>query len=234
MQMEQLFVETLVDVDQKLANNPGEFELVKIAGLLRPILLEKLLDDAGAAASVEPKFRVIKPGPIPISPELQKDLDARWAKIHATNPETKRVTTAFGMRLDLLTGELGPTSHPGDQVVELGRKDFLKHAGILIYNDYPYTVEHILRVAANSLGGIHWGPTNWDARSEELRQHVEGSVVFGRPLPAVVMAEVARCTLRTCTPVADELTRLGLYSPASSEWVWSADGHCSVRHPEAS
>jgi hypothetical protein len=102
----------------------------------------------------------------------------------------------------------------------------------VIFNDYPYTVKHILRVAANSLGGIHLGP-NSNPRSEELRKLMEGSVWFGRPLPAAMMAGIARCTLRACAPVADELTRLGLYSPASSEWIWSADGHCSVRRPEA-
>lgn len=234
MQIEQLFVETLVDVDQRLSRDPSEYDLIKIAGLLRPILLEKLLDDASAAAAVDPKFRVVKPGPLPIPPELKKQQDEAWAKIHATNPEIQRVDIAFAMRLDLLTGELGPASHPGDQAIELGRKDFLNHAGILIYNDFPYTVEHVLRVAANSLGGIHWGPENWDTRSEELRKYMEGSVVFGRPLPAVVMSGIAQCTLRTCKPVADELTRRGLYSPSTSEWVWSADGHCSVRRPEAS
>jgi len=234
MQIEQLFVETLVDIDQRLSSNPSEYDLIKVAGLLRPILLEKLLDDASAAVSMDVKFRVVKAGPPPISPELQKELDARWAQIHATNPEIKRVTIAAAMRADLLNGELGPTSQSGDQVVELGRKDFLNHAGILTYNDFQYTVEHILRVAANSLGGIHWGPENWDERSEELRKYMEGSVLFGRPMPAAMMALIARCTLRTCKPVADELTRRGLYSPASSEWVWSADGHCSVRRPEAS
>jgi hypothetical protein len=234
MHAEQLFVETLVDVDQRLSGDPSEYDLIKIAGLLRPILLEKLLDEASAAASMTPKFRVVKAGPPPISPELQLELDARWAKIHATNPEIKRVTIAAAMRADLLTGELGPVSQPGDQVIELGRKDFLNHAGILTYNDYQYSVEHILRVAANSLGGIHWGPTNWDDRSEELRKYMDGSVLFGRPLPAAMMAEIARCTLRTCKPVADKLTQLGLYSPALSEWVWSADGHCSVRRSEAS
>ena len=90
-------------------------------------------------------------------------------------------------------------------------------------------MENVLRVAANSLGGIHWGPENWDQRSEQLRQYMEGSVWFGRPLPAAMIAEIARCTLRACKPLADELTRLGLYSPASSEWIWSADGHCSIR-----
>lgn len=229
MHAEQLFVETLIDVDQKLRNNPGEYELLKVAGLLRPLLLEKLLDDASAAAGLDVKFRVVKAGPPPTSPEVKKQQDEAWAKLHATNPEIKRVDIAAAVRPYLLTGELGSASQPGDQVVELTRKDFLKHAGVLIYNDYEYTVENILRVAANSLGGIHWGPTNWDARSEELRQYMEGSVWFGRPLPAAMMAEIARCTLRTCTPVADELTRLSLYSPASSEWVWSAGGHCSVK-----
>lgn len=232
MHVEQLFVETLIDVDQKLRNNPSEYQLLKVAGLLRPILLEKLLDDANAAAGLDAKFRVVKPGPPPIPPEVQKQMDEAWAKIHAKNPEIKRVDIAVSIRPDLLSGELGPASQPGDQLVELARKDFLKHAGVLIFQDYQYTVEHILRVAANSLGGIHWGPENWNQRSEELRQYMEGSVWFGRPLPAAMMATIAGCTLRACQPVADELTRRGLYSPASSEWIWSADGHCSVRAPQ--
>jgi hypothetical protein len=138
-----------------------------------------------------------------------------------------RVDTAVAMRGDLLTGE---PSQSGDQVLELARKDFLNH-GIITYNDSDYSVENVLRVAANSLGGVHWGETNWHPRSEELRKYMEGSVWFGRPLPAAMMFEIARCTLRGCQPLADELTRLGLYSAASSEWIWSPDGHCSVRAP---
>ncbi|WP_197381265.1 hypothetical protein [Mycolicibacterium mengxianglii] len=225
MHVEQLFVETVIDIDQKLRCNPSEYGLLKVAGLLRPILLEKLLDDASAAAGMDAKFRVVKPGPYVPSPEQ----DEAWAKLLAKRPEVQRVDVAVEIRTDLLSGELHEDSQPGDHVVELGRRDFLKHAGVLVYSDYSYTVEHILRVAANSLGGIHWGPTNWEPRSEELRKHMEGDVWFGRPLPAAMMGSIGECTLRTCRPVADELTRLGLYAPESSEWVWSADGHCSVR-----
>lgn len=225
MKAEQLFVETLVDVDRKLANNPGEYELVKIAGLLRPILLETLLDDASAAAAMDPKFRVVKPGPM-IPPDVKAIQDAAWAKLHATQPDIQRVDVGFAMRPDLMSGELGPNSRPGDRVVELSRKDFLKHAGILIYNDFEYTVEDVLRVTANSEGGIHLG-TNRYERPEELRQHSGGSEFLGRPLLAAMMGVIANCTLRTCVPVADELTRRGLYRPAPSDWVWSADGHCS-------
>ncbi len=48
MHVEQLFGKTLIDVDRKLRSNPDEYELLKIAGLLRPLLLEKLLDEASA------------------------------------------------------------------------------------------------------------------------------------------------------------------------------------------
>jgi hypothetical protein len=80
----------------------------------------------------------------------QPRLDARWAKIHATNSEIKRVTFAATIRPYLLIGELGPASQRGGQLVELTRKDFLKHVGVLIYNDYEYTVENILRAAVCS------------------------------------------------------------------------------------
>ena len=207
MHVEQLFVRTLIDVDRKLRDNPDEYELLKIAGLLRPVLLEKLLDDASAVAGLDARFRVVKPGPPPIPPEVQKQMDEAWAKVHAKNPGIKRVDIAVSIRPDLLSGELGPTSLPGDQVVELARRDFLKHAGVLIFQDCQYTVEHILRVAANSLGGIHWGPENWNQRSEELRQYMEGSVWFGRPLPAAMMAD-NRGLYVTCLPAGGRRTDL--------------------------
>jgi hypothetical protein len=50
MHVERLFVQSLIDIDRKLGSNPDEYELLKVAGLLRPIVLEKLLDDASAAA----------------------------------------------------------------------------------------------------------------------------------------------------------------------------------------
>jgi hypothetical protein len=129
------------------------------------------------------KFRVVKPGPPPIPPEVHKQMEEAWAKLHATSPDVKRVDIAVSIRPDLLTGN---PSQPGDQVVDLARRDFLKDAGILIFEDYPYTVENVLRVAANSLGGIHWGPEHWDARSEELRKYMADSMWVGRPLPAAM------------------------------------------------
>ena len=128
MHVEQLFVKTLIDVDRKLGSNPDEYELLKIAGLLRPLLLEKLLDEASAVASVDVKFRVVKPGPPPIPPEVRHQMDEAWARLHATRPDVKRVDIAVSIRPDLLTGN---PSQLGDQVVELARKDFLKHGGVL-------------------------------------------------------------------------------------------------------
>jgi hypothetical protein len=120
---------------------------------------------------------------------------------------------------------------PEDQVVELARRDFLKHAGILIYQDCPYRGERAAG-CGEQLGWNPLGSGNWDARSEELRKYMADSMWLGGPPPAAMMGTIADCTLRTCKPLADELTRRGLYAPASSEWVWSADGHCSVRTPQ--
>jgi hypothetical protein len=238
MQVEQLFVETLIDMDRKLRNNPSEYDLLKVSGLLRPILLDKptpLLDTASAAASLDAKFRVIKPAPRQIPPELKRQMDAAWAKLHATRPDVKRVDCAVALRFDLLTGELNEISDPGDQVIELSRKDFLAHSIGFTLNDFDYSVASMLRVAANSLGGIHNdGRPNHNKQAEELRQYMEqgGATWCGRSMPAAMIFEIARCTLRACAPIADELARLGRYSAESSEWVWSVDGHCSVR-PES-
>jgi hypothetical protein len=87
MRVEQLFVETLIDIDQKLRGNPREYDLLKVSGLLRPILLEKLLDDASAAAHLDVKFRVVKPGPPPpLPPEVQREIAEAWAKLLASGP----------------------------------------------------------------------------------------------------------------------------------------------------
>jgi hypothetical protein len=75
MQVEQLFVETLLDISQKLNNNPTEYHLLKVSGLLRHILWENLLEDASAATGLEAKFRVIKPKPY----EPSAKLDESWA-----------------------------------------------------------------------------------------------------------------------------------------------------------
>ena len=61
MQVEQLFVETLIDIRQKLNSNPTEYHLLRVSSLLRQILLENLLEDASTATSLEAKFRVVKP-----------------------------------------------------------------------------------------------------------------------------------------------------------------------------
>jgi hypothetical protein len=230
MHVEQLFVETLVDIDQKLRNNPSEYDLLKVSGLLRPILLDRtpLLDAASAATSLDAKFRVIKPAPFQPSPEQ----DAAWATFLATNPDVERVNVAVGIRGGLLTGEASQT---GDQVLDLSREDFLKHPIGFTLMDIDYSVESVLRVAANSLGGIHNdGQPNHHREAEELRKYMGsgGATWFGRSMPAGMTFEIARCTLRACQPIADELARLGLYSPASSEWVWSVDGAASGLHSQ--
>ena len=226
MQVEQLFVETLNDINSKLRNNPSEYDLLKVAGLLRPILLENLLDTASASASVDVKFRVVKPGPPPIPPEVKKQLDDAWAKFHASNPDVPHVDFAFAIRGDLLTGI---PSQPGDQVLDLARRDFLNH-GIVTYMDSDFSVDSVLRVAANSLGGIHHddGAPNRNQRAEELRKYMEGSTMFGRSMPAYMVFQIALCTLRTCQPLADKLAELGLYAGTPSAWVWSADGNFTV------
>lgn len=218
MRVEQFLVETLRDISAKLNNNPSEYDLLKVSGLLRPILLDKqnVLDAASAAASHEVRFRVVEPGPLQIPPETRKQIDDHWDRFLAANPDAKRVDVAFSIRGDLLTGV---ASQPGDAVLELGRQDFLDH-GIITYNDSDYTVENVLRVAANSLGGIHFDDTNWHPRSEELRKFMAGSEMFGRPLPAAMIFEIARCTLVACHPLAVKLHELGLYSDTPSDWVW--------------
>jgi hypothetical protein len=219
MQVEQLFVETLIDIRQKLNSNPTEYHLLKVSSLLRQILLENLLEDASTATSLEAKFRVVKPKPYEPSAKLNES----WGAMHAVHPEAKRVNLAVGMRGGLMSGE---PSEAGDQVLELSRKDFLAHPIGVTLSDVQYSVESVLRVAANSLGGTHNdGKPNRNKEAEELRKYMEtgGTQWFGRSMPSAFVFEIACCTLRACEPLADELARLGLYAPAVSEWAW--DGH---------
>jgi hypothetical protein len=207
MRVEQFFARTLADIGEKLRSNPGEYELLRVAGLLRPILWENLLDDAAAVApSVEVRFRVVKPGPLPIPPEVQAEMDAAWARLHATNPEIKRVDVAVGINPNLLSGV---KSQPSDEVLALTREKFLRH-GFITYNDTVYTVEHLLKLAANSMGGIHWGTWNRSPEARQLGEYMSESVWFGTPMPAAMIGAIAGCTLRACQPLADELIRRGL------------------------
>jgi len=220
MQVEQLFVETLLDISEKLKNDPTEYHLLKVAGLLRHILWENLLEDVSATTGLEAKFRVIKPKPYAPSAKL----DESWATMHAVHPETKRVNIGFGLRGGLLSGE---PSEPGDQLVELSLKDFLTHPVGITLSDVEYSVKSVLLVAANSLGGIHNdGKPNRNKEAEQLRKYMEtgGSSLFGRSMPAAFVFEIACCTLRACQPLADHLSELGLYSPAVSDWVWTGAG----------
>jgi hypothetical protein len=88
MRVEQLFVETLIDINKKLGSNPSDYHLLRVSGLLRQILLDKknLLEPASAAASLEAKFRVVKPGPPPIPPDAQRQIDDAWDNRRAVSP----------------------------------------------------------------------------------------------------------------------------------------------------
>jgi hypothetical protein len=216
-------------MDRKLRNNPSEYDLLKLSGLLRLLLIDKptpLLDSASKAANLKVKFRVIKPGPRQRDPQLQKQMDEAWAKLHETRPEVKRIDCVFAIRGGLLTGE---PSEPGDQLLMLARQQFLQHPIGITLDDVEYSVEDALNVVAHSNGGVHYSATNDKPRAEIFRQRMEGATWFGRPMAPAMMFEISRCTLAACKPLADALTTLGLYLPGSSEWVWSPDGHCSVR-----
>ena len=233
MHVEQLFVRTLIDVDRKLRDNPDEYELLKIAGLLRPVLLEKLLDDASAVAGLDARFRVVKPGPPPIPPEVQKQMDEAWAKVHAKNPGIKRVDIAVSIRPDLLSGELGPTSLPGDQVVELARRDFLKHAGVLDFSGLPVHRGAHTAGSSKQPGRHPLGPGKLESAIRGAPAVHGGFGVVWQALASRDDGRQSRAVRYVpAQPVADELTWRGLYTPASSEWIWSADGHCSVRASE--
>jgi hypothetical protein len=223
MQVEQLFVETLIDIRQKLNNNPTEYHLLKVSSLLRQILLENLLEDARTAISLEAKFRVVKPKPHEPSAKLNES----WAAMHAVHPEAERVNVAVGWRGGLMSGE---PSEAGDEVLELTRKDFLAHPIGFTLNDVQYSVKSVLLVAANSLGGTHNdGKRNHNDEAEELRKYMEtgGAQWFGRSMPSAFVFEIACCTLRACEPLKEELVRLGLYTPAVSEWAWDGDGNAT-------
>jgi hypothetical protein len=225
--VEQLFVETLIDMNTRLATNPSEYALLRVSGLLRQILLDRknLLEPASAAASMDVKFRVIKPGPPPIPPEVQQQLDAYYASLP---PDAPRPVMAFSLRGGLLTGE---PQWPGDQVLNLGREEFLGHE-IITWMDNHYTVENALRVAAHSLGVIHLSDTNHDPRSQQLKEYMEGATWFGRSMPAGLIAEIGICTLRACQPLANKLAQLGLYSAAPSQWVWSLGQNPGTATPD--
>lgn len=219
MEVPQLFVESLIDISQKLEQNPSEYQLLKVAGLLRPILLENLLTDSCAAASTQATFRVVRQAPPEIPPEIKRMADEAWAKLHETRPDIKRVDIAVSTGGSALSHQ---PIFPGDVVVDLSRHEFLNH-GVVVYNDEQYTVENLLRVAANNLGGTHNdGKPNHHKRSEALRNYMKNDTICGRSAFAFYMAQIAECTLRACAPVADELARLGLYKPHSSEWIWSS------------
>jgi hypothetical protein len=196
MHVEQLFVETLIDIRNKLSNNPSEYQLLRVSGLLRHILIDKkpLIKPAIALGGLVPLFRVVKPPPRVIPPEQ----DEAWAKMHATQPDVKRVDFAFDYRGHLLAGV---AQNEGDQELSLELKDFLKHE-IITWMDTEYTVENVLRLVAHSLGGVHLGNTNDDPAAQELCTYMEGAMMFGRSLPAVITFDMARCTLRACEPLA--------------------------------
>jgi hypothetical protein len=76
-------------------------------------------------------------------------------------------------------------------VLELPRRDFLKHPIGFTLTGIDYSVESVLRVAANSLGGIHNdGQLNRNKEAEELRKYMEsgGATWFGRGTSALIFS----------------------------------------------
>jgi len=124
----------------------------------------------------------------------------------------------------------GEPSEAGDQVLELAREEFLAHPIGFTLNDVQYSVQSVLLVAANSPGGTHNdGNRNRNGEAEKLRKYMEtvGAQWFARSMPSAFVFEIACCTLRACEPLAEELARLGLYTPAVNEWAWDGNGNAT-------
>lgn len=181
-----LFVETLNDLHEKLQGVPSAYTVMRVAALLRQLLLdgESLLSQAQAQVKHKSKVRVIFQ--IALGGEYERQILALhplfWAVADGLDPDTSGV------------------SKPIRQV----QLPELLSSRIMIIGIHEYSVKDVIRQLAHVEGGIHAGsPENEKERI--LTESAQQIAVGGYAPAAAAVRAVGRVVCKGLKPLKDQL-----------------------------
>lgn len=150
LELNQIFIETLNDLEDKIKNSPNEYKVLRASALLRQLIGEggsSLVNQVNKKEEIKLKFRIAgksdKEFPMP---EFLKIKGILWRFIY-----------------------------PGKNVAthDLSQADFLQYP-ILVYYGEEFSVINAIRTTAHILGGVHLPTTEkLDKLNDRERRFVE-------------------------------------------------------------
>lgn len=189
--LEKHFVDIMRDLDNRLTNlvDSREYDVIQLSAVLRKLLLDGVINRANSRIRTPLRYRVaLYDGP-GLPANLRPDFHAVYAELY---PDS--VAPEHWIRHDLKLAE------------------FLA-LPLLHVRGEMFTVRDIIDLAANALGGVHFGDPR-DKRLEALRQANDSRRVGGmRPIAGhlVGIAEVTRRAVQALRKAlekpADDLER---------------------------
>ena len=127
MDVDRLFLETLDDLEARIREDASEYDLLRVAALLRELLVDesRLVDQVNRASKVAPRFRL---------------------RVKTPDPENE---FEFWLGLD-------PSAEVDVPILELDLKELLRSSVVFLPSS-RITVLQVITLAANVRGGVHRG-----------------------------------------------------------------------------
>jgi hypothetical protein len=179
---DQLFLETLRDLEKRTGTAASEYELLRSAALLRQLLLDEspLVHQVNRGRNLRFVFRVNVREPI--WKRAGTDPPVFWSRHDGLDPDTALVSA---------------------EIAELKWDGFLG-ALVMIVDRRNFTVRDIIDQAAHVLGGVHAGTPREQA--QEALSAVAASFRIGDADPVTgALRAIARIVLRAFDPLRRQI-----------------------------
>ena len=180
MNIDDLFLLTLEDLEQRTTPGASEYDVLMSAGLMRKLVLDagqSLVDQVNRTRRLKLTFWINQPD------------------------DAERMIRSLGAVTWGLTGGLDPDTSPSQHTAAHVNRDQFLARTIIVNEGTNYSVADVIRTTANVIGGTHAGPWK-DVRLTSLGELDSQLSVGGvggavRALPAV-----ARVLARGVDPLA--------------------------------
>lgn len=178
MDRNELFLETLAELQRRIAPGGGEYDVLMAAGLLRKLLLDEspLMDQVNRQKKLRIRFRANCGGP---SRVIIEDRPVFWSQQDGFDPETGLVRRG------------GPTKLTKDQMLR---------CVVLLTRGHEITVHELIDAVAHVEGAVHAGKPH-GPKEEALAAVAQEIRVGGLPPATRALLAIARVTLRGLEPL---------------------------------
>lgn len=178
MNSENLFIETIDDIKKKLVTQ-STYDFLKISGMLRLLLLDKLVDTANKKHKLKIAY-IANPVNEGIEALVNLGLGVTFAnEVDSLNP-------------DLSGYKNGPKEYKKD--------DFLKIKPLYLHGNY-YSIKDIINLIANAEGGVHFEENVSRDKNKDMSEFNRSFYVLGRPAITLLIRPITQISVKSLEPL---------------------------------